>query len=53
MSFFLISVCIHVFMMSCTSCVFNKYNANFPEQRSLKARAGTHISPALHNNCTL
>jgi len=26
MSFFLISVYIHVFfMMSCTSCVFNKY----------------------------
>ena len=25
MSFFLISVCIHVFMMSCTSCIFNKY----------------------------
>jgi len=25
MSFFLISVCIHLFIMSCTSCVFNKY----------------------------
>ena len=25
MYFFRISVCIHVFIMSCTSCVFSKY----------------------------
>ena len=39
MSFFLISVCIHVFIMSCTSCVFNKYNINILCPRGILSRS--------------